>query len=103
MPRKPNATSPNANTAGASMRSDIDVLETLTKYALLISETMLSPSQYALKLPATNPDRILSDAPPSREEATTSFTWEDSTDVKIFTSSGMIAPARVPQVIRSEE
>ena len=29
---------------------------------------MVSPSQYALKLPATNPDRMFRDAPPSREE-----------------------------------
>ena len=42
---------------------------------------------------------MLSDAPPSRDAATTSFTWPDSTDVKTFTSSGMIAPASVPQVM----
>ena len=30
---------------------------------------------------------------------TTSFTWLDSTDVKTLTSSGMIAPARVPHVM----
>src|SRR5437660_12187878 len=60
---------------------------------------MLSPSQYALKLPATKPDRMFSDAPPSREEATTSFTCDDSVDVKTFTSSGMIAPASVPHVM----
>ena len=43
MPRKPNATRPNANTAGASIRSDIDVLDALTKYAIDISDTMLRP------------------------------------------------------------
>src|SRR3970040_957577 len=64
-----------------------------------ISVTMLKPSQYALKLPATNPDRMLSDAPPSREAVTTSLTWRESTDVKTFTHSGMIAPASVPHVI----
>ena len=42
---------------------------------------------------------MLSDAPPSRDEVTTSLTCDDSTDVKIFTSSGMIAPASVPQVM----
>src|SRR4051812_22821372 len=42
---------------------------------------------------------MFSDAPPSREDATTSFTCDDSVDVKIFTSSGMIAPASVPQLI----
>ena len=60
---------------------------------------MLSPSQYALKLPATNPDRILRDAPPSLEEITTSFTCADSVEVKTLTNSGMMAPARVPQVM----
>ena len=30
---------------------------------------------------------------------TTSRTWPESTDVKIFTNSGMIAPASVPQVM----
>ena len=60
---------------------------------------MLRPSQYALKLPATNPDRMFSDAPPSCDEVTTSFTWPDSVDVKTLTSSGMIAPASVPQVM----
>src|SRR5947209_5600636 len=60
---------------------------------------MLRPSQYAPKLPATNPDRMLSDAPPSRDEATTSLTCPESTDVKTFTSSGMIAPASVPHVM----
>ena len=42
---------------------------------------------------------MFSDAPPSREEVTTSLTWLDSVEVKIFTSSGMIAPASVPQVM----
>src|SRR5437762_1513386 len=64
-----------------------------------IKLTMLSPSQYALKLPATNPDRMFSDAPPSREEVTTSRTCPESTDVNTFTNSGMMAPARVPHVM----
>src|SRR5215213_7708900 len=66
---------------------------------MLIKATMLRPSQYALKLPATSPARIFSDAPPSRDEDTTSRTCAESVDVKTFTSSGMIAPARVPHVI----
>src|SRR3954447_1083538 len=57
------------------------------------------PSQYALKFPATNPDRMLSDAPPSREAVTTSRTWADDVEVNTLTSSGMMAPASVPQVI----
>src|SRR5215212_2328355 len=60
------------------------------------------PSQYALKFPATSPERIFREAPPSRDDVTTSFTCVDSTEVKIFTSSGMIAPARVPQVMTVE-
>src|ERR1700722_18186555 len=63
---------------------------------MLISATMLSPSQYAEKLPATNPDRIPSAAPPSCADFTTSFTWLDLVEVKTFTSSGMTAPASVP-------
>src|SRR5580698_9460381 len=60
------------------------------------------PSQKALKLPAMRPLRMLSDGPPSREDVTTSATWPLSVDVKTFTSSGMIAPARVPQVMMVE-
>src|SRR5688500_15164278 len=60
------------------------------------------PSQYALKFPATRPERMLSEAPPSRDEVTTSATCPDSVEVKIFTSSGMIAPASVPQVMIAE-
>src|SRR5262252_2332312 len=60
---------------------------------------IVMPSQYALKLPATRPDRMLSDGPPSRDDVTTSFVCRDSTDVNTFTNSGMIAPASVPQVM----
>src|SRR3954447_9555670 len=45
------------------------------------------------------PARMLSDAPPSRDAVTTSCTCRDSVEVKTFTSSGMIAPASVPQVM----
>src|SRR3954469_18895733 len=61
--------------------------------------TITMPSQYALKLPATRPESTFSDAPPSRDEVTTSRTCADSVDVNTFTSSGMIAPASVPHVI----
>src|SRR2546425_2451894 len=67
-----------------------------------IKVRIASPSQYALKLPATRPDNILSEAPPSREEVTTSFTCRDLMDVKTFTNSGMIAPASVPHVMTAE-
>ena len=50
-------------------------------------------------MPATKPDRMLSDGPPSRDEVTTSLTWADSVEVNTFTTSGMIAPASVPQVM----
>src|SRR6185295_6881002 len=97
MPRNPKATRPNANTAGASMSWAMPIR--LNRNATPIRNTMLRPSQYALKLPATRPDRMLSDAPPSREDVTTSLTCEDSVDVKTLTSSGMIAPASVPHVM----
>src|SRR5204862_3017108 len=97
IPRKPNATRPKANTAGATIRAARPSV--LMAYAIPISATMTRPSQYALKLPATNPDRMFSDAPPSRDETTISFTCAESTEVNTFTSSGMIAPASVPQVI----
>src|SRR3954470_23054071 len=63
---------------------------------------IVMPSQYAEKLPATRPDRMLSDAPPSRDDVTTSLTCRDSVDVKTFTNSGMIAPASVPHVMTVE-
>src|SRR5687768_8071220 len=64
--------------------------------------TITMPSQYALKLPATRPDRMLREAPPSRAEVTTSRTWPDSVEVKILTNSGMMAPASVPHVMTVE-
>ena len=60
------------------------------------------PSQKALKLPAMRPLRMLSDAPPSRDEVTTSRTCALSVEVKTLTSSGMIAPASVPHVMMAE-
>ena len=50
-------------------------------------------------MPAVRPDSTFSEAPPSREEVTTSRTCLDSVEVKILTTSGMIAPASVPQVM----
>src|SRR4051812_23066734 len=97
MPRNPNATRPNANTAGATI--SVPRPPRLIRKATDIRPMIVMPSQYALKLPATRPDRMLSDAPPSRDDVTTSLTCLDSVDVKTFTNSGMIAPASVPQVI----
>src|SRR5688572_1265301 len=45
---------------------------------------------------------MFKEAPPSREAVTTSLTCADSVDVNTFTSSGMIAPARVPHEIMVE-
>src|SRR5689334_18126571 len=61
--------------------------------------TIQRPSQYALKLPATKPERMLSEGPPSRDAVTTSFRCPDSTDVNTLTNSGMSAPASVPHVM----
>ena len=46
----------------------------LTAYAMVMRVMIAMPIQYALKLPATNPDRMLSDAPPSFDDVTTSLT-----------------------------
>src|SRR6266446_3949692 len=85
IPRKPNATKPNANTAGASITSGGSITfpapMVLKKYAMDIKPTMLSPSQYADKFPATRPERMFSEAPPSRDDVTTSATWLDSVEV----------------------
>src|SRR6185437_3292009 len=69
---------------------------------MAIRAAIVSPSQYAEKLPATSPERIFSEAPPSLDEVTTSPTWRDSTEVNTLTNSGMIAPAKVPQEMMSE-
>src|SRR5215471_5741019 len=67
-----------------------------------INPAITIPIQYALKLPAVRPDRMFSDGPPSREAVTTSLTCFDWVEVKILTTSGMIAPASVPQVMISD-
>src|SRR5580704_7005008 len=100
MPRNPNATKPKANTAGASMMASKPWV--LIQAPVAINASIAIPSQKALKLPATNPDKIFSDGPPSSEEVTTSRTCRECTEVKAFTNSGMIAPASVPQVITEE-
>ncbi len=100
MPRNPNATRPNANTAGATISAPKP--KPLIQAPMAINAIIARPSQNALKLPATRPDRILSDAPPSSDEVTTSRTCRELMEVKTFTSSGMIAPASVPQVMTDE-
>ena len=71
----------------------------LTAYATVMSAVIAIPSQYALKFPATSPDRMFREAPPSRADVTTSRTCADPVYVKILTNSGMMAPASVPQVM----
>src|SRR5271154_1353848 len=108
MPRKPNATRPNANTADAAWHAGYDISRCAatfdeysrsamppsddTAYAMPIRAAIVSPIQYAEKLPAVRPARMLSDAPPSFEAATVSRTWPELTEVNTLTSSGMIAP-----------
>jgi hypothetical protein len=64
---------------------------------------MASPIQKALKFPAVSPARIFSDAPPSREAATTSLTCADLVEVKILTILGVTAPANVPTEMPEED
>ena len=57
------------------------------------------PFQNALKLPATRPERIVSDAPPSREAVTISCTCLECELVKTFVNSGISTAASVPQLM----
>src|SRR5213595_447878 len=57
------------------------------------------PIQKALKLPATRPERMVSDAPPSRDAVTISLTCLECELVKILVNSGMSTAARVPQLM----
>src|SRR5438093_783541 len=59
----------------------------------------IPPIQNAEKFPAVRPERMLSEAPPSRLAVTTSLTWRQCVLVKKVVTSGMIAPANVPQVM----
>src|SRR6185295_485627 len=57
------------------------------------------PFQNALKLPATMPERIVSDAPPSREAVTISWTCLLCELVKTLVNSGISTAASVPQLM----
>src|SRR5437870_1878258 len=63
---------------------------------------MTRPIQKAEKLPATNPERMLSEAPPCLEQLVTSRTWREVVLTKTFVNSGMRAPATVPQLMIAE-
>jgi len=56
----------------------------------------MRPIQNEEKLPATKPERMLSEAPPCCDEITTSRTCLLSVEVKALVNSGMTAPASVP-------
>src|SRR5579864_4376798 len=60
---------------------------------------MSMPFQKALKLPATRPERIVSDAPPSRDAVTISWTCLEWELVNTFVNSGMSTAASVPQLM----
>src|SRR5438270_9822948 len=60
---------------------------------------MSMPFQKALKLPATIPERIVSDAPPSREAVTISWTCLECELVNTLVNSGMSTAASVPQLM----
>jgi hypothetical protein len=106
MPRKPNATSPNAK-IGAAKRNFSGMIESSAGfcekwYETHISTMMQRPIQKAEKLPATKPDRMLSEAPPCLEQFVTSFTWPEFVLTNTLVNSGMSAPAMVPQLMITE-
>src|SRR5437762_9733067 len=67
-----------------------------------MSTMMHSPIQKADMLPATKPERILSDAPPCLEQLVTSRTWRELVLTNILVNSGISAPATVPQEMMAE-
>src|SRR5690348_9071060 len=60
---------------------------------------MSMPFQKALKLPATMPERMVSEAPPSREAVTISWTCLECELVKTLVNSGINTAASVPQLM----
>ena len=97
MPRKPKATRPKAKIAGAIISAASPSV--LMPKPMPISTTIARPIQKAEKLPATMPERMSSEGPPCWAETTTSVTCRDLTEVKALTSSGISAPASVPQLM----
>src|SRR6516165_2528867 len=66
------------------------------------STESVSAFQNTEKLPATRPERMFSDAPPSREAATISRVWRELLLVNTLVSSGINAAARVPHEMMLE-
>src|SRR5262249_20314360 len=64
-----------------------------------MSAAMSEPIQNALKLPDTIPERIVSEAPPSRVAVTISCTCLECELVNILVNSGMSTAASVPQLM----
>src|ERR1043166_7233961 len=60
---------------------------------------MSMPFQKALKFPATRPESIVSDAPPSRLAVTISCTCLECELVKTLVNSGISTAASVPQLM----
>src|SRR5437660_2842744 len=69
------------------------------KYAIAIRPAIRRPFQKALKFPATRPERMVSDAPPSRDAVTISWTCFEWELVNTFVNSGMSTAASVPQLM----
>src|SRR5271163_4975632 len=69
------------------------------KKAHAMRPAISSPFQKALKLPATRPERIVSEAPPSRDAVTISCTCLECELVKTLVNSGMSTAASVPQLM----
>src|SRR5438093_6782468 len=62
----------------------------------------VSAFQNTEKLPATIPERMVSEAPPSLVAPTISFTWRDWLLVNTLVNSGIRAAASVPQEMMVE-
>ncbi len=61
------------------------------------------PIQKALKLPATIPERMFKDGPPSREALTTSAAWVELGLVNILVNSGIKAAPKVPMLMMADK
>src|SRR6478736_5688204 len=106
MPRKPNATRPNAKigAANANCGGMIAISAGLVEncHAPNMRSMMINPIQNAEKLPATKPDKMLREAPPCLEQLVTSRTCREVVLTKILVNSGINAPATVPQLMMTE-
>src|SRR2546427_2206345 len=72
------------------------------RYATMSSTEMVRAFQNTEKLPATRPERMVSEAPPSRVAATISRTWRELLLVNTLVNSGIKAAASVPHEMMVE-